>query len=159
MGSGVSDGAVGQAFWEWIPGVVAGVLPLAVYLLVLGIGGHEAPSLSPEHPPLINNDLEAHLLIFVIANSAVSFVSSHVRLFRLKGLVTEHSRSHLGLNLVTMVALVLGVAVYAILEIGTDGFGMTAASFGLLFLSLVPSFFVEIALARIAIANRALLTG
>lgn len=156
MGIGASDGAVLRAFWEWIPGVVAGVLPLAVYLLVIMIGGHESPELPSQHPRLIDNDLEAHLLIFVIANSAVSFVSSFVRLTRLKGPVTAHSRAHLGLNLVTLTALVLGVAVYAVLEIGTDGLGLTVASFSLLFLSLVPSFFVEISLARIAIANAAL---
>jgi hypothetical protein len=166
----------GEAFWEWLPGVIAGGLPLMIFMLFSDrIEEHHGLSnlaneivrnnltVSEQAPKEIASMLQnhaehssqsagwsAHMLIFAIANSTVSVTTFFSRLIRrqIPNIDTE-GRGPLALFLGSLAVLVYVTSLYASLETkGHLPWGGTKASIGLV-LSLLASLYMEIMIARL----------
>ena len=137
--------AIWEAIWEWIPGVVAGGLPMMVFIVcdVLAVSN------GSQHTDN-GNAFAAHMLILAIANSSVSAVTSFSRLVR--GRVPNFLRD--GRGPVLMIILILVIlayvtALYALLEGGTGGELMYRLALGGLVGSLLTSLYMEFTIARL----------
>ncbi len=153
MGGETRLGPYWAAFWEWLPGVVAGGLPMVVFLI-----GATFPS--PAERATMDRQFIAHMLILAIANSSVSIMSSFARLLR--GEVTNFltgGRGPLGLMVLTIAILLYVTALYDRAEGGHDGLIMLLMAVGGLVTSLCVSLYLEVAIARLRAAAQRLREG
>lgn len=134
-----------RALNEWTPGLVAGIFPMVLYVLATMLGPH-AP-LPDGHPHVPTNGFQAHMLIFTIANSAVSVMSSFFRIARLP--VRSRGRAPLLLNYLSLTVLLVAAMIYGFVESGSDGLLLSVLSTFLIIGSVVPSFYIELSFARI----------
>lgn len=135
-----------RAGTEWLPGIAAGLAPMFLYVLAISVSSHHV-DLPPGHPTLVNNGFQTHLLIFTVANSAVSVTSSFPRIGRLP--VKFRGRAPNILNYCNFGIGLAAALLYGFVENGSSGLTLTClTAVGALF-SMVFSFYTEMAFARI----------
>jgi hypothetical protein len=134
-----------------MPGIIAGIAPMALYILAMSVDSHHV-ELPPAHPPLVDNGFQAHLLIFTIANSVVSVTSSFPRISRLPS--RFRGRAPHALNYCSLGVVLAASLLYGFVESGSSGgllnflTGVGAA------ISVALSFYIELAFARIHIMQK-----
>lgn len=153
MGPTKTDKPFSFAFREWLPGVVAGLAPLLLFIFSGWINPVEEVKLPDAHPELVTNALEAHFLIFTIANTTVSLLSSVFKMTRLAGPRLAAAKSPKYLITFLVIVLLMAGGAYMALENGADNDTLTFAATALMFASIGPSFSIEFSLARIVIAQ------
>lgn len=138
---------------EWLPGVVAGLMPLAVFLLV------KSQLILPEDKAVAVADhafrdgLNEHLVVFSIVTSAVSTFTAFPRLF----VASQEDESPIGpasLSYVMMITLILvfSVAVYVLQEAAvTDNSYLPGGL--LLGATLLISLLMEFAIANLRLRH------
>jgi len=101
--------------WEWLPGIVAGLMPLVVYGIVVTVIPEEMP---PHHPVVhvVRNGWIAHLLVWSIVTSTVSTLMAYPRLFSFRQQGAAAGGASLGLVMLNTLMLVFSVALYTLHE-------------------------------------------
>jgi hypothetical protein len=155
-----------RVVWEWLPGVVAGFMPLFVFILVKA---HVIPPVPPEatkSPEAMAHfakvtaghfwyGLTEHLIVFSIVASSVSTFTSFPRLFSESLEDAPIGRASLGLVMAITLILVFSVAMYALHEARVTGNGVTWTAGIVVLVTLGVSLYMEFAIANLRLARHA----
>jgi len=146
--------ALKSVIWEWLPGVVAGFMPLFVFLLARS--QTSAVVGNPAHPamPFADGFLE-HLVVFSIVTSCVSTFTSFPRLFAYNREDAPIGQASLGLVMLITLILVISVAMYALKEAHVLNTDNVVPGVLLVLATLITSIYMEIAIANVRLARLA----
>ncbi len=139
-----------SAILDWLPGAVAGGLPMMVFLMANALNGKPGTVGAEHHHFHFYESLVAHMLILGIANSSVSVMTAFTQVFagRLPSILRD-GRGPSILVFISVVTLVYQTSLYAWLESGAMGLPLAImAGLGLLG-SLVVSLYLSFALGRL----------
>jgi len=144
---------VREIFWNWLPGLVAGLMPMLAFLLVnLEV---KAPELPPRHPPIypFYIGLVGHLFILSIVTAAVSIYSSLPRLFSEPHRATRSREASLYFAILLTLILVTSVTLYALFEARVARAHMLAWSGTIAAFAACVSFLIELAIVNIRLST------
>ena len=143
-----------RVVWEWLPGLVAGLIPLAVFLLV-SVEAIVPTGVNPEQWwASFCSSLVDHLLIVAIVTSAVSTFTAFPRLFAFNRDDFPLGEGSLVLVMVITILLVFSVAMYVLRQ----SHGMQDGSFldsglwvavGLALAAAATSYYLEVTIANL----------
>lgn len=136
------------AFFEWLPGVVVGMLPLFAFVLATGFG---TGALGVEHFQL---GLTSHLMVMAIVTSSVSLVTSWVRV----GAghypnFAEDGRGPTLLALSLVLVAAYSLVIYALAEAGVRDLPMRTCALLAVGAALLASISMEFAMARLRLLS------
>lgn len=146
--------------WEWLPGVVAGLMPLLVFVLVksqatsLPTAGNAVVA-ALEATQRLHDGLAEHLIVFSIVTSTVSTFTSFPRLFANNQEDAPIGQASLGLVMLMTLILVLSVAMYVLHEANFSDASTIWPSVLLVIVTLITSLYIEVAIANVRLARRA----
>ena len=138
----------------WLPGVVAGLMPLAVFLLVKAQATPAPNAKAADLSALFWDGLVGHLVVFSIVASSVSTFTSFPRLFA----SSQEKDTPIGpasLILVMLITLILvfSVAMYVLEEARITENGFLAGAL-LMAATVATSFYMEVAIANLRYDKR-----
>jgi hypothetical protein len=142
-----------QVIWEWLPGVVAGLIPLVVFLLVASQTGgmsHDDPAAAARH---FHDGLVGHLLVFGIVTSSVSTFTAFPRLFSHSREGEPIGQQSLGLVMVITLILVFSVALYVLQEARVASGERIIASLVIVGSAIVTSLYIEFSIANLRLGG------
>lgn len=147
---------VRQAFWEWIPGVFGGFLPLVAFFIsyVTGDGKPIDPASVSDHH--FYQSFVSHCLVLTIVTSSVSIMSllTRSKAGALPNFWSE-GRGPVGLVALLLISAIFGTTLYTIQELtGAHGLMLWLAILGMIW-ALTTSYFMEIAIARLHVLAEA----
>jgi hypothetical protein len=139
-----------QAFWEWLPGVFGGLLPLVAFFIAYVTGDGRPPE--PTNPPdgHFYQNFVSHCLVLTIVTSSVSIISllTRSKAGELPNFWSE-GRGPVGLVALLLACAIFGTSLYTIEELtGAHGLMMWLSVLGAVW-ALSTSYFMEIAIARL----------
>lgn len=151
-----------RVIWEWLPGVVAGLMPLLVFMLVksqvLPIAAGktaDAALLAAAAEHRFYQGLGEHLIVFSIVTSTVSTFTSFPRLFANSQVDAPIGQASLGLVMLITLILAFSVAMYVLHEAGVTNTNTLWPSATLVLATLVTSLYMEFAIANIRLSRAA----
>jgi hypothetical protein len=153
--SSVTGGAVTKelkdVIWTWLPGFVAGLVPLVVFLLV---SSQVSDVVVPKDHIPVHHYLDGwigHLLVLGMVTSAVSTFTAFPRLFAQRGASPD---AGLGLLVVMTLTLVVSVAFYVLFEARLSQSHMIYWALFVAGLAWICSFYVELAIANVSLIRK-----
>lgn len=138
---------------DWLPGVVAGLMPMGVFFLVKSQMVLPAGTKPEQADQAFRAGLTEHLVVFSIVASAVSTFTAFPRLFS-----TSHEDdspigpASLGYVILITLILVFSVAMYVLQEAGVTEHSY-APGLLLLIATVVTSFLMEVAIANLRLRH------
>ena len=145
-----------SVIWEWLPGMVAGIIPLLIFLAVsmnghLPVGGDELYEIYVADR--FWNGLLGHLLVFSMVTSAVSTFTSFPRVFAKRRENSPIGEASLGLVMCITLILVFSVVMYVMQEdrdLGNrSGWGALVIAVLLVVAAAIASFYMEMTIANL----------
>lgn len=134
--------------WDWLPGVVAGFIPLFVFILVHVSVVLPTDAAQGESARILGG-LTEHLLVFCIVSSCVSTFTSFPRLFFYRESETPLGLGALGLMMLTTLILVFSVAIYALHEALDTRSVALGGGIVLALVTLWSTLYMELAIANV----------
>ena len=142
-----------RVIWEWLPGVVAGLIPLVVFLLVASQTGG-TPQADPAAAALHYHDgMVGHLLVFAIVTSSVSTFTAFPRLFSYSREGEPIGQQSLGLVMVITLILVFSVALYVLQEARVASGQTIVASLVIVGSAILTSLYIEFSIANLRLGG------
>jgi hypothetical protein len=145
---------VRQAFWEWLPGVFGGFLPLIAFVMAYVTGDGKAPDPAAPIDHHFYQSFVSHCLVLTIVTSSVSIMSllTRSKSGALPNFWSE-GRGPVGLVALLLTSAIFGTTLYTIQELtGAHGLMMWLSLLGMAW-ALVTSYFMEIAIARLHVLS------
>lgn len=150
-----------HVIWEWLPGVVAGLIPLLVFLFV------SVQADGPTNPTELGlwwksfyDGLLEHLIVLGIVTSAVSTFTSFPRLFSLNREDNPLGQGSLVLVMLITIVLIFSVAMYVMSEARATEMhsvltGTFATAVGLAVAAAATSYYIEVTIANLRLKGAA----
>jgi FtsH-binding integral membrane protein len=142
-----------EVIWEWLPGVVAGLIPLVVFLLVANQvpPPHGDPAAAAQH---YREGMVGHLLVFGIVTSSVSTFTAFPRLFSYRSDGEPMGQQSLGLVMMITLILVFSVALYVLQEARVTNGQTVFAGLVIVGSAILTSLYIEFSIANLRLARR-----
>lgn len=149
-----------NVIWEWLPGVVAGIIPLLIFLAV-SANGHVPPGADETYRKFASDrfwdGLLGHLFVFSMVTSAVSTFTSFPRVFAKREENTPIGEASLGLVMCITLILIFSVVMYVMeeaRELGeTTGWWPFVIAFLLMAAAATASFYMEVTIANLRLRS------
>jgi uncharacterized BrkB/YihY/UPF0761 family membrane protein len=144
-----------KVVWQWLPGMVAGIIPLLIFLAVSmnkGLGYTDEISRTFEGYRFWDG-LVGHLLVFGIVTSSVSTFTAFPRVFAKRTEDSAIGDASLGLVMCITLVLIFSVVMYVMQEareVGTAiGWGALLVAALLVVAAAIASFYMEMTIANL----------